>query len=109
MKNATLQKFLSWAIFALALALLHFGGQRRYQVYYDRSSEPPPVFVPSTIGQAPDGTEFTAPSLPRPLFALINDGALVVNTTFTGVVRRNGNLYWTYDPSEKQGKQACPT
>lgn len=42
-------------------------------------------------------------------FIKLSDRNLVVDATFTGVERRNGRLYSTYDRSQPRGKQACPT
>ena len=109
MKNTLHQEILSWTVFALALALLYFGCRCRYDVYYDQNSQPPPILAPLAVGDAPDGTELAPPSLPAPSSEQISDSDLMVNATFTGVVRRDGNLFWTYNPAEKQAKQACPT
>ena len=37
------------------------------------------------------------------------DYQLVENATFTGVVRKEGRLYYTYDPTKPRGKRSCPT
>jgi hypothetical protein len=42
-------------------------------------------------------------------FKLISDQELVIDATFTGVVRRGKMLVSTYDRSQPRKKQACPT
>jgi hypothetical protein len=108
-QSAIYQKVLSWAMLVVALALLYAGSRCFHQVYYDPTAEPPAAVAAPTIENSPDGETFTIPAPPKPLFEQISDSDLVANATFTGVVRRDGRLYWTYDPSQKQGKQACPT
>ena len=39
----------------------------------------------------------------------ISEPQLVIDATFTGVVRKDGHLTSTYDRGAPQGKQACPT
>ncbi|MEW6072874.1 MAG: hypothetical protein AB1726_09835 [Planctomycetota bacterium] len=39
----------------------------------------------------------------------IGERELLIDATFTGVVRRDGFLYSTYDRSQPLGKRACPT
>lgn len=39
----------------------------------------------------------------------ISEAQLVVDTTFTGVIRSNGMLQSTYSRGEPRGKRACPT
>ncbi len=105
MKHSTYQKILSWAALVLALTLLYAGRRHIHQVFYDRTAEPGTQFVPPTLSW-PGGAP---PPKIKPIFEEIGDSALVANATFTGVVRKGDNLYWTYDPSKKQGKQPCPT
>ena len=42
-------------------------------------------------------------------FTRVGERDLVIDATFTGVTRRDGRLYSTYDRSQPRGKQACPT
>ncbi len=43
-------------------------------------------------------------------FNTISEAALVEDSTFAGVIRKDGRLYSTYDRSApKEGKRACPT
>lgn len=44
-----------------------------------------------------------------PVFQPHPDWKLIVDTTFTGIVRKAGKLYFTYDPSKPIGKRKCPT
>ena len=52
----------------------------------------------------PDAAEFGIA-----LSTNITDWQMVVDSTFSGVARRNGKLYSTYDRSQPVGKRACPT
>ena len=51
-----------------------------------------------------DGDEFGLLTFDR-----IREGALVVDSTFTGVARRDGRLHSTYDRTVERGKRTCPT
>jgi hypothetical protein len=42
-------------------------------------------------------------------FKMISDRQLIIDATFAGVIRREGNLYSTYDRSKPAGKRSCPT
>lgn len=42
-------------------------------------------------------------------FDKVSERQLVVDSTFTGVERRNGRLFSTYDRTVERGKRACPT
>jgi len=42
-------------------------------------------------------------------FQRISDRQLVVDATFSGVVRHEGRLISTYDRTVARGKQPCPT
>lgn len=45
-----------------------------------------------------------------PIFSKISEAELVEDSTFAGVVRKEGRLISTYDRSApKEGKRACPT
>ncbi len=44
-----------------------------------------------------------------PFHQEITDRELVIDTTFTGVVREGSALHFTYDRSKPAGKRACPT
>ena len=105
MRNSIYQKILAWAALVLALTLVYAGRRHIHQVFFDRTAQPDTVFVPPSLTW-PGGPP---PPNIKPLFQEISDSDLVVNATFTGVVRKGDKLYWTYDPSNKQGKQACPT
>ena len=72
-----------------------------------------------TIGEEFDAVSRRAPPLalptePKPAappvaLGPISDFALIENATFTGVTRKEGKLFFTYDPARKHGKQSCPT
>jgi hypothetical protein len=42
-------------------------------------------------------------------FRAISDAQLTVDATFTGVARRGGKLYSTYDRARPRGKRMCPS
>ncbi len=42
-------------------------------------------------------------------FSRVSDAQMVYNSTFSGIVRRDGKLYFTYDRARLSGKQTCPT
>ena len=39
----------------------------------------------------------------------VSDRQMTIDATFSGVERRNGRLYSTYDRTVKRAKRACPT
>ena len=43
------------------------------------------------------------------MFHRIREWDLIVDTTFTGIVRQDGKLHATYDRSAPRSKRACPT
>jgi hypothetical protein len=71
---------------ALALACLAAGVCRRHKVYAKDTGD---------VG------------LLR--FRMISDAQLIVDATFTGVARRGGKLYSTYDRAGPRGKRMCPS
>ena len=42
-------------------------------------------------------------------FTPLSERQLVVDATFSGVTRKGGKLYSTYDRLQARGKKACPT
>lgn len=74
------------AVLLAALALLVIGLARAHKVY------------------DPDSVEFGIL-----VFERITDRQLVVDATFSGVLRREGRLFSTYDRTVTRGKQPCPT
>ncbi|MBI4881191.1 MAG: hypothetical protein HY812_16265 [Planctomycetes bacterium] len=42
-------------------------------------------------------------------FDQISEAQLAIDATFTGVTRKEGGLYSTYDRSAPRSKRACPT
>ena len=39
----------------------------------------------------------------------IDDRQLIIDTTFSGVLRKGDRLHSTYDRAQQKGKRACPT
>jgi len=99
----------------VALAFLITGNGRYYDVLPDPNlsvaAPPPPTPPPMGVPGTPRGFTLTEPPMPSPPVKVgpMNEWTLVANTTFTGVTRREGQLYLTYDPAKKTGKQSCPT
>ena len=108
-------KLWSGAGLGVALVLLVTGSRRVHEI------EPSPDVV-SAAGK-PAASPFEVPSFaPRPEIppppppsasapgtATLSDLGLIENTTFTGVIRKEGQLFYTYDPAKKRGKRSCPT
>ncbi|MBU1692433.1 MAG: hypothetical protein KKC51_00550 [Verrucomicrobia bacterium] len=86
MNRARLEQIAGWTVLAGALVLIVLGLARTHKVY------------------AADSEEFGIL-----VFERIPDRQLVVDATFSGVLRRDGRLFSTYDRSEIRGKQTCPT
>jgi hypothetical protein len=42
-------------------------------------------------------------------FTRVSDRELVIDTTFSGSIRKGDRLYTTYDRNGPRGKRACPT
>ena len=95
----------------LAVVLLVAGSRHVYVVYPDPAVkvELPPVSILdfSQPSFAPPKPIILPP--PAPTEYSILERQLVENTTFTGVVRKEDKLWFTYDPSAKRGKRSCPT
>jgi len=99
----------------VALVLLVTGSRQVHEI------EPGPDVV--SAAEKPAASPFEIPSFaPRPEIppppppsaaapstANLSDLGLIENTTFTGVIRKEGHLYFTYDPTKKRGKRSCPT
>ncbi|HOW98366.1 MAG TPA: hypothetical protein P5567_07035 [Kiritimatiellia bacterium] len=86
MNRARLEKAAGWTALAAALVLVGIGWFRSHKVY------------------AADSEEYGIL-----VFERITDRQLVEDATFSGVLRREGRLFSTYDRSQVRGKQACPT
>lgn len=103
----------SFALLLSAGFMLLTGSVWRRQVLPDPSTKPParpPLSLPSFVTAPLITTPEPAQAAPAVATAQsISDFDLVRNATFTGVTRRDGQLYLTYDPAQKRGKQSCPT
>ena len=83
------RKSVASCLLIAALALMAFGSVRTHKVYDAKDD---------------DFAEFGLLT-----FARIGGRDLVIDATFTGVVRKDGRLYSTYDRTKPRGKKACPT
>jgi hypothetical protein len=115
MSESRWHKLLSGAGLGVAVVLLVTGSRRMHEV------EPSPDVVSAV--EKPSANPFEVPSFaPRPEIpppppppeavpstANLSDLGLIENATFTGVIRKEGHLYYTYDPAKKRGKRSCPT
>jgi hypothetical protein len=111
-KEPGIIRTLSFAFLLGALAMLVIGGQLRHVVLADDTIKPPPPPVSEPNFGAPQSAPpFVPPPPSQPAAALgpISELALIENATFTGVTRKDGKLFFTYDPTKKRGKQSCPT
>jgi hypothetical protein len=95
----------------LAVGLLVAGARQTYQVFPDPDLpvELPPVSIPDFTQPSFAPPKAVEPPPPKPTEYLINDLRMVENTTFTGVAKKDGKLWFTYDASAKRGKRSCPT
>ena len=80
----------STVVLGASVAFLVVGSNRSHQVVGEDAEE-----LAELLGLVP--------------FELISDQELVIDATFTGVVRRGEMLVSTYDRSQPRKKQACPT
>lgn len=79
-------KLLSYILFALAIILIIIGSLISYKVY-DKETK-----------------DFGIIS-----FYKIKDMQLVIDSTFSGTIKKGDKLYSTYDRSQPAGRRACPT
>lgn len=86
MNRARMEKAAGWTALVAALVFIGVGWLRSHKVY------------------AADSEEYGIL-----VFERIAERQLVVDATFSGVLRRDGRLFSTYDRSQARGKQACPT
>jgi hypothetical protein len=119
MKEPRYISVLSWAGLGVAVVLLTLGAKRDYPVHPDENqkNEVVPVSLvheggpPPEAGLGPPLMVVPDPpaTAPGPLIRSLSDLKMVENTTFTGVIRKEKELFFTYDPTKKGGKRACPT
>jgi hypothetical protein len=112
MKESVSIRLAAAILLLAALGFIAVGSGRTYEVLPDEAvmKPPPPIFNPSQFGQPPFGSpEWKPPPDPPKMPGPMLDYQLVENATFTGVVRKEGRLYYTYDPTKPRGKRSCPT
>jgi hypothetical protein len=116
MNDSAFQKSLTAAGLLLGIALIVIGARRSYEVEpfvpepAAGAEEDPSQFEP-TIEFSDTGemiVVFPEEHLP-PEPVRIGDWQMIEATTFTGIARKDGKLWLTYDPSQPAGKRACPT
>jgi len=107
------QKAMAGVVLALALALLIVGARRTHWVMPDPTPKAAPQvtiiqpeLVDPYIGAPPP---FLPPPSAMPSQHALSDLRMVEAATFTGVIRKDGQLFLTYDPTAQRGKQSCPT
>ena len=86
MKRPVFEKVSAVTVLVVAIALLAVGAVRSHKVY-------------DSVGE-----EFGILT-----FLRISDAQMVIDATFSGVLRKGERLYSTYDRTQPRGKQACPT
>ena len=87
-QNTAKQKAAGIVLMLLAIGLIVLGATRSYKAYDDDEiAEAFGIFSYQTV----------------------SDRELIVDSTFAGVVLRDGTLFSTYDRAEGGAKRACPT
>jgi hypothetical protein len=79
-------KIIAVSLLVLALLLAGVGMTRSYRIYDESDAE---------FGLV--------------TFTRIGQFQLNIDATFSGVVRKDGKLYTTWDRSQPRGKRSCPT
>ncbi len=104
-------KILASGLAAVALALLVAGACRSYTLHPDPDLQVdlPPVSEPVFIDPSKPVPPKAPPPPPMPAEVAMSDIQILENTTFTGVVRKENQLYYNYNPLVKRGKRGCPT
>lgn len=90
-KGERFRKAIGAAGLAAAIALLALGAAAKRDVF---------ILNAESIGK-----EFGLP----PPFESLSDLQVVIDSTFTGIVRKDGKLHSTYDRAMVLTKRACPT
>ncbi len=86
MLNPVRRNIFAAVIVVIALGLITVGAVKSYKVY------------------EPGSAEFGILA-----FEKVGDAQLVIDATFSGVCRKEGKLFSTYDRTVVQGKRPCPT
>ena len=86
MNTARLRNSMAVGVLIAAVILVAAGAGRRHRVY---------EAVPDEFGLR--------------IFHRVNEAGLIEDSTFGGVVRRDGRLLTTYDRAAPRGKRSCPT
>jgi hypothetical protein len=86
MKSEAIRRKLAIVVLVAGIVMLLIGATRKHKVY-DNSAD--------LFGIQP--------------FHRVSESALIIDTTFGGVERKDGKLYSTYNRLEARAKRACPT
>jgi hypothetical protein len=112
MSESDRQTVLAVGVLAVAIGFLAVGTRRVHPVTFDPAQGSPPVIIarPDAFNPGGPGTPpILPPPPPLPSEHQLTEAQLVENATFAGVARREGKLYFTYNPLEQRGKRSCPT
>ena len=106
MKAPGARRILGIALGATALACIVAGAVRTHTTYFLKPQETnePPIF-------APGGMKIPMARVlpPKIITETIGEAQLIVDATFTGVVRKGDRLMTQYDRTKPAGRRACPT
>jgi hypothetical protein len=91
---------------AAALACIAAGAARTHRVLYEQ-----PADAEEERFLLPGGLRFPGMRKPPPKIVVekISEAQLVIDATFTGVLRKGDKLVTQYDRSQPAGRRACPT
>jgi len=91
---------------AAALACVAAGAARTHRVLYEQPAESGgAAFLPPGGLQLPGMRKLP----PKIITQTISEAQLVIDATFTGVLRKGDKLVTQYDRSKPGGRRACPT
>ncbi len=106
MKARRVRLVIAVGLGAAALACVAAGAARTHRVLYEQAAESkaPAIIAPGGL-QLPGMRKLP----PKIVTQTISEAQLVIDATFTGVLRKGDRLFTQYDRSKPGGRRACPT
>lgn len=106
MKTRRVRTGIAIGLCAAALACVAAGAVRTHRVLYEQPAESrePVIIAPGGL-QLPGMRKLP----PKIITQTITEAQLVIDATFTGVLRKGDTLFTQYDRSKPGGRRACPT
>lgn len=106
MKSQCARNGIAIALCVAALSCIAAGAVRMHTTYYEQPQETkePAIFAPGGV-KLPVARKLP----PKVLTQTISEAQLVIDATFTGVLRKDGRLMTQYDRTKPGGRRACPT